>query len=276
MLLLLGIMILLSVAVIALVVAFGIVRGDADELLSAGEETAPVTLTVQDRDDIAIDPKKQASRRSRSKSLTVAAREGDVAAIKRALQKGMDPDKRNWRNGTPLQQAAIAGDLEIVKLLVEAGADVNRRGDTYQKPLHFAAQSGHAKIVEYLLAHGAEISRSLHATAFKGNVDIARILLKHKADINEKGTDEATPLATAVLYRQAELVRFFLEHGADVNSRGLYGSTPLHVAASKNDLTIARMLLDHGANPALECNGRAVRSRSEEFRQLLETHEKSR
>ncbi|MCF7731805.1 MAG: ankyrin repeat domain-containing protein [Akkermansiaceae bacterium] len=208
-------------------------------------------------------------------NLHTAAREGDAATVARLLERGADPDKRNWRNATPLHEAALHGHLPVVKLLVEHGADVNRRGDTYQKPLHFAAQAGHPAIVGYLLEHGAEISRALHETTYEGRVETARLLLKHGADINEKGSDEATPLERAVASGQAELVEFLLTRGANVNAQGLYGQTALHVAASRNDVPIGTILLKHGADPTLKSNDRPVRPRSEEFRKLIEQHRSS-
>lgn len=199
-----------------------------------------------------------------------AAAAGDVATVEQALKQGMDPDKKDFRNASLLHEAAAGGHLEVVELLVDHGADVNQAGDTYQKPLHFAVQMGHTQVVLYLLAQEAETSKALHETAYLGQVDVARMLLEHGVDIDEKGQDEATPLETAVTHRQVQLVEVLLANGADVNAQGLYGRTALHVAAWNDDVAVGKILLAHGADPALQCNGRRVEARSEAFRALLD------
>lgn len=46
-----------------------------------------------------------------------------------------------------------------------------------------------------------------------------------------------------------ELVETLLKHGADVNQRGLNDYTPLHWAAGQGDLAMVELLLAHGADP---------------------------
>ena len=48
-----------------------------------------------------------------------------------------------------------------------------------------------------------------------------------------------------------EVVKLLIRHGADLTQRGVNDWTPLHYAASINDLEALRLLLDSGADPAL-------------------------
>jgi ankyrin repeat protein len=48
-----------------------------------------------------------------------------------------------------------------------------------------------------------------------------------------------------------EVVKLLIRHGADLNQRGLNDWTPLHYATSLRDLEAMRLLLEAGADPAL-------------------------
>ncbi|MDR2046259.1 MAG: ankyrin repeat domain-containing protein [Rickettsiales bacterium] len=47
-----------------------------------------------------------------------------------------------------------------------------------------------------------------------GNVDIAKVLLKHNADVNAKNNEGKTALYYAAKYNHQELVELLLAHGA--------------------------------------------------------------
>jgi len=131
------------------------------------------------------------------RSLNVAAQRGDIVTVRKLLDRGRDPDQRNWRNSRPLLAAASSGHLDVVKLLVERGADVDRTGDTFQTALHHAVQIGHVEMVKYLLAHGASAKWGLNEAVRAGQVEIARIFLDRKVDIDQEGYGGGTPLQWA-------------------------------------------------------------------------------
>jgi ankyrin repeat protein len=64
---------------------------------------------------------------SSSAALLLAAKDGDVAGVERALTAGADVDVRDAREMTALMHAADKGRLGCVRVLVAAGADVNAR-----------------------------------------------------------------------------------------------------------------------------------------------------
>ena len=88
----------------------------------------------------------------------LAAAVGDVAAVRRQLEGGLDVDARNPEGGTTLlTMAAITGQYEVAAMLIDAGANVNKTN--YQDgsaPLHAAAFLGHADVVALLLDNGAD------------------------------------------------------------------------------------------------------------------------
>ena len=61
-----------------------------------------------------------------------------------------------------------------------------------------------------------------------------------------------TPLIYAVTYNHPESVRLLIKHGADVQERGDSIWSPLHFAAYKNFQDCAEILLEAGADPKNE------------------------
>jgi uncharacterized protein len=79
---------------------------------------------------------------------------GRIEQVKKALDKGADPNSTDGGGYSALQAAAENNYLEIVKLLVSKGANINYKG-TYSA-LELATMSGNVEIIEYLKAHGAQ------------------------------------------------------------------------------------------------------------------------
>ena len=85
-----------------------------------------------------------------------AARQGDLDAIVKFLNKGADIDGRYDKDFTPLHWAAAMGKAEAVNLLAEKGADLNARDQAQSTPVLVAAFLGRAECVRMLLAKGAD------------------------------------------------------------------------------------------------------------------------
>ena len=60
---------------------------------------------------------------------------------------------------------------------------------------------------------------------------------------------DVTPLHVAVANQNLELAKFLLDHGADVNARDAEARTPLHFAVDRRDFDLMRLLLDAKADP---------------------------
>ena len=90
--------------------------------------------------------------------LTVAARTGDLAAIKAILDGGADVNAPDSEEGwPPLFHAVHMRQAAAILLLLERGADPNQRRDRLV-PLEVAAAQRDPAIVEILLAHGADLT----------------------------------------------------------------------------------------------------------------------
>jgi ankyrin repeat protein len=94
-----------------------------------------------------------------SHQLLEAARNGDLAAIKRLHAEGVDVTERDAYGFTAIILAAMHGHAATVKFLQEAGASVTEKDDHGVSALHFAAFHGDMSLVQYFLQEaGANIS----------------------------------------------------------------------------------------------------------------------
>ena len=94
----------------------------------------------------------------------VAARDGNIEAVKQHLAAGTDVNVKSGRNATtPLHLAANNSHKEIVELLIVKGADVNAKDGGGDTPLDEAIFSNHSEIAALLRKHGGKTRRELKA-----------------------------------------------------------------------------------------------------------------
>ena len=88
----------------------------------------------------------------------------------------------------------------------------------------------------------------------RGNLELTKILLPHKADVHTEDKNGNTPLHEATRRSDLELMKILLAHKADVNARTSLDSTPLHFLYryGSDSVEEAKILLEHGANPNLK------------------------
>ena len=87
-----------------------------------------------------------------------AASAGDVAAVNRHVEAGVDLDARDTNGGnTPLNVAAMYGQENAVVAIIKQGADIKLQNNDGNTALHLAAGFGHRDIVELLLKNEADI-----------------------------------------------------------------------------------------------------------------------
>ena len=128
-------------------------------------------------------------------------------------------------------------------------------------PLHYAAFLGLTTVLEFLIIeHSQDVdyrctddgSTPLHLASGEGHVEVARILIKHRANITVQDKDGLTPLHWASRQGRMELTRLLMEYGADVGIQDKAGLTPLHWAARQGRTDIARFLVDYGMGATIQ------------------------
>ncbi len=155
-------------------------------------------------------------------SIHQAASEGELAAVKRAVERGESVNGRDQKNRTPLLCAIRHEQVEVVEYLLQCGADPNAPSISHHDtPLHQAAR--------------------------RGSATITRMLLEAGADANARNTSENTPLYVAAFLGHAKVAELLLQAGAEVNAACFMGFTPLYMAARLGRKEVVQVLVDHGA-----------------------------
>lgn len=122
---------------------------------------------------------------------------------------------------TPLGLAVFFGHPETVKTLLDASADVNVASNESMKvsPLASASAAGQLEIARVLIAHGANVNARavgdftpLHESAASGRLEFARLLLENGADVNAQTTEGKTPLDYAREHKRDEMVQLLSKH----------------------------------------------------------------
>lgn len=125
---------------------------------------------------------------------------------------------------SPLWVAVAVGHFSIVKLLVEEGeADVNHLSTTRSSPLRAASYIGDLDIARYLIAHGADMRlvrdgnyTNLMLSAYRQHAQLVRYFLDElKAHPNERDQDGRQPLHYAIDGGSSDVIRVLLEYGAE-------------------------------------------------------------
>lgn len=97
-----------------------------------------------------------------------------------------------------------AGEAERLVRKIESGGDIQGRNNKGETPLHICAFYNQAKCCEILLDNGVSIDcvdddgwAPIHWAVHQSNLEITKILIKRKADINLKLPKGGTPLDLA-------------------------------------------------------------------------------
>lgn len=186
-----------------------------------------------------------------------------------------NPDLRqsvDTRGNTPLHiAAALAKDMKWLELTYDESV-LNAKDGMGRTPLFTAAGSTSSATL-WLLEKGAdstitnriENAMPLHWAAESNELENARALLAHGAEVNAPRALGSTALGIAARFRQSDMVALLLEHGADVDAANVRGWAALHFAARNGDLDSARHLVEAGADPmAKALDGASPQSLAEE------------
>lgn len=157
-----------------------------------------------------------------------------------------------------LVEAARAGDLAAVRRWIRAGADPNRADTQGARPLGVAAGQGHIEVVGELLERGAALTTgAARAAAIRGKLDVLHLLLDRGVPFDPTADDEGVYwLRQAAAGNDVRLALRLLEAGVPANARDRADTwTALHVAAFHDNRQVARVLLHGGARPGLTDGG---------------------
>ena len=162
-------------------------------------------------------------------ALLMAAKEGDIEAVKKYLDDGAEINVMARANGQKFEGWWWSGD-ELVKLLIARGADVNALGERGSTALSYAVSNGNVGLAEFLLSKGANVnperSPPLHSAvkAPKNLKELVELLLSKGAQVNKEGTGGTALYSAVERTDNIEVIKVLLAKGADVNKTG-HGSS---------------------------------------------------
>ncbi|KAK8751767.1 hypothetical protein OTU49_010264 [Cherax quadricarinatus] len=175
-----------------------------------------------------------------------------------------------------LVQSALAGDSARVNEALESGVavDTTERGRT---SLHHAAVEGHLDVVKVLLNWKADVNKRskaeddnggtpLHLAAEEGHADIMELLVSAGADAEAIDLKGRRASHRAASRGQLEALQLLQEIGCDLNARDNGKATPIHHAAYFGDLDVVKWLSESGVYLVLkDKNGRLAKDVAKKY-----------
>ena len=168
-----------------------------------------------------------------------------------------------------LHSAAELGEVDAVSKLLNNGVDAASLDAEGRSPLVLATQGGHTAVVTLLLEFGAAgasrmppngpngMCSLLKTAARKENIGILRALVKYGADVHAADSSGSTALQHAAMLGKTGSIDLLVECGAEVDSADLDGCTALHWASMEGNSEAIVTLLRHGADiDAIDNEGR--------------------
>ncbi len=149
-------------------------------------------------------------------ALAIAANNNHIDMVKILLNSNNIIFK-DTQNSDALLFSVMNKNFDIAKILIEAGADINVKSRYHNTPLSLAIYNDYENIVKLLLDHGANIDKSAIIAAKQGHINIMKLLIKYKVDINIKDEWGNTPLIYAILKNNKNMEKLLLDNGADNN-----------------------------------------------------------
>lgn len=180
-------------------------------------------------------------------ALVLAAKQGNLAAVKEVLATGAHVDATNYsldQHGLQaIHYATIAGNAELMKVLLNAGAQINAIDYSGMQPIHYAVINGNLKLVNYVLGVGADVNAAnkngeqpLHLAASSGNAEIVNALIKSGANLEARNSAGLTPIFNAAIAGQINVVKILLNDGAKPNPTDAYGNQLIKMLESGDQL----------------------------------------
>lgn len=153
---------------------------------------------------------------------------------------------------TPLIIAVGNSYIDTAKILIENGADVNSVNFEGWSALSYAVNNGDIEIAKLLLTNKAKIKGALllaiKSPIAESRIDMIKLLIDNKANINYADDDGFTPLNIAIESGDMELTKFLITNGANVNSLMQDGVSLIGYAIAQNNMDLLQILIENGAN----------------------------
>ena len=133
-----------------------------------------------------------------------------------------------------------------VREAIENGADVNARNYKGDTPLRYDMVFGNVDVARTLIEHGAEVKDKdilpELAAYGRGGAEMAKLLLEAGADVDEATSGGYTPLIIAAGRGYTDIVRVLLEAGAKIDAVGTSNKTAKSLAYARGYIETAKLI----------------------------------
>ena len=207
-------------------------------------------------------------------SLHASVRYSTTDMVALLLSHGACVNRSTNRRMTPLMMAAQCGQLDKAELLITHGCDIEAKDMYGRSSLHWAIKGKCLPIVQLLQKNGVNMfacdsfhknatfqcvrrnaldilkyliqeglcrniednnrRKCLHMAATLGRSECIVELVCHKFSVNERNSNDRTPLTFAICHRQPTTAQLLVDLGADVDAVDENGSSALiHLLLSR-------------------------------------------
>ncbi|PTY40331.1 ankyrin repeat domain-containing protein [Brachyspira hampsonii] len=189
--------------------------------------------------------------------------EGNVKEAENILkQHNVNINNIDYEDFTLLSHAVMDNNIEMAELLLKYKADVNTVVNDGDTALILAVDNNNMEMVKLLLSYGADIDyqgfrgRTALFCALeynrKENIEMVKLLIKNKADVNiaydGDNENEETPLMYAAMKGYKETVKILIANKADINKKNSNNANALIYAYMFGHDDIADTLLQNGSD----------------------------
>lgn len=162
-----------------------------------------------------------------------------VASVKQMLAQGANPNEVSPNGQPSIMHAIRESAWDVYDLLANnSSTALNAINVNRETALMYLVLLGQTERAELLISRGAMVNRigwtPLHYAASTGQLDAARMLLRHDAQINAVAHDGTTPIMMAAYGGSEPMVRLLLDAGADLYAKTEHGYTVVDWAGFKS------------------------------------------
>ena len=164
-----------------------------------------------------------------------AIRNDEVKVISSLFDRGFDPNTVNLDGEPAILNSLKLGSLKSFEFIAkQPQTKVNVRNIHGESALMLVCLKGDLELAKMLIKRDADINHpgwtSLHYAATGGHTAIIQLLLEESAYIDAESPNGTTPLMMAARYGNAKAVQLLINEGADLQLKNQLGLTALDFA----------------------------------------------